>query len=72
MKNPTAAPVFLAFVAFCSPSPIKEGLQQDGEGCDGRQVQVSLRDNKLRIFQFAVVFLVCDFSEGDGDLPVSE
>ena len=27
-------------------SPIKEGLQQHEEGCDGRQVQVSCNDSK--------------------------
>ena len=31
------------------------------EGCDGRQVQVSLGYNKLGNVQFVDVFLVCDF-----------
>ena len=43
-----------------------EGLQQNGEGCDGRLVQVSLRYNKLRVFQFAAVFLVCEFFGREG------
>ena len=45
---------------FCDASPIKEGLRRYGDGCDGRQVQVSLRHNKLRIFHLLMFSLLTE------------
>ena len=46
--------------SFMSVSPIKEGLQQYGEGWYRNDTI------KLSIFQFVVVFLVCVFPDGKG------
>ena len=55
-------PTVAVFFFFLHASPIKEGLQKYGEGCDGREYRYRKDTYKLRNSQCVDVFLVESFS----------